>query len=59
MADIANSPRVSLETLFSISGYPWNRRFCTGEVISRTLRSWQPAAAVFPIKKRRKMRRFA
>ncbi|MGJ4952293.1 hypothetical protein [Bradyrhizobium sp. HKCCYLS20291] len=59
MADIVNSPRGSLETLFSISDYPWNRRFCTGEVISRTPSGWQPAAAVFPVKKRRKMRRFA
>ncbi|WP_175345355.1 hypothetical protein [Bradyrhizobium sp. ORS 375] len=59
MADIAISPRGSLETLFSISGYPWNRQFCSGEVISRTLRAWQPAAGVFPVKKRRKLRLFA
>nr|WP_162093065.1 hypothetical protein [Bradyrhizobium sp. ORS 278] len=59
MADIAISPRGSLETLLSISGNPWNRRFSTGEVISRTLRAWQPAAGVFQVKKRRKMRLFA
>jgi hypothetical protein len=58
LADLAISPRAPLETLFSISGYPWNRHFCTGEVISRTLRGWQPARSVFPVKKRRKLRRF-
>ncbi|HLZ03921.1 MAG TPA: hypothetical protein VKR55_17480 [Bradyrhizobium sp.] len=26
MADIEASPRTVLETLFSISGFPWNRR---------------------------------
>src|ERR1700681_2593168 len=42
LADIDASPRALLETLFSISGYPQNRRVSTSEVISRRGLRWQP-----------------
>src|ERR1700733_10706235 len=34
LADIEASPRALLVTVFSISGYPWNRRVTTCEGIS-------------------------
>src|SRR5438874_4739973 len=47
LADIDASPRALLETMFSISGYPQNRRVSTGEVISRSWLGWQPVLAAF------------
>src|SRR3979490_893721 len=48
LADIEASPRVLLDTTFSISEYPYNRRVSTSEVISRRGSLWQPVAAGFP-----------
>ena len=50
LADIEASPRALLDTTFSISGYPRNRRVSTGEVISGRWRGWQPVARIFPRK---------
>ena len=47
LADIEASPRALLETMFSISGYPRNRRVSTSEVISRRWRGWQPVGSRF------------
>src|ERR1700737_5268029 len=48
LADIDASPRALLETMFSISQYPQNRRVSTSEVISRRGLGWQPVASGFP-----------
>src|SRR5579863_1462136 len=48
LADIEASPRVLLDTTFSISQFPRNQRVSISEVISRGWPSWQPAGAVFP-----------
>src|SRR6266446_4875964 len=48
LADIDASPRALLETMFSISVYPRNRRVSTSEVISRRGLGWQPVASGFP-----------
>src|SRR5437762_12558345 len=48
LADIDASPRALLETMFSISIYPRNRRVSTSEVISRSGLGWQPVASGFP-----------
>src|SRR5258708_5771404 len=48
LADIDASPRALLETMFSISVYPRNRRVSTSEVISRRWPRWQPVATAFP-----------
>jgi hypothetical protein len=37
-----------LETMFSISVHPRNRRVSTSEVISRRGLGWQPVASGFP-----------
>src|ERR1700737_687324 len=52
LADIEASPRALLDTTFSISEYPWNRRVSTSEVISRRGSLWQPVAAGFPAQNR-------
>src|SRR5258705_7349795 len=48
LAAIGASPRALLETTFSISGHPRNRRVATSEVISRRWRGWQPVTSGFP-----------
>src|SRR3989441_12392357 len=48
LADIDASPRALLETMFSISVYPRNRRVSTSEVISRRGLGWQPVGPAFP-----------
>src|ERR1700712_5492838 len=48
LADIEASPRALLDTTFSISEYPRNRRVSMGEGISRRWLGWQPIAAGFP-----------
>src|SRR2546429_4830015 len=48
LADIDASPRALLETMFSISVYPRNRRVSTSEAISRRGLGWQPVASGFP-----------
>src|SRR5882757_8111159 len=48
LADIDASPRVLLEMMFSISGYPQNRRVSTNEVISRRGLRLQPVESGFP-----------
>src|ERR1700748_507250 len=52
LADIDASPRASLDTMFSISEYPWNRHVATCEVISRRGLRWQPIAHGFPAENR-------
>jgi hypothetical protein len=49
LADIEASPRALLDTTFSISENPQNRRASMGEVISRRGRCWQPVGAGFPV----------
>src|SRR5712664_346627 len=53
LADIDASPRALLDTMFSISGYPQNRRVSTSEVISRRGSGWQPVASCFPAQNHR------
>src|ERR1700710_2203563 len=53
LADIEASPRALLDTMFSISEYPRNRRLWTSEVISRQGLGWQPVASGFPAQKQR------
>src|SRR5207302_6552926 len=53
LADIDAPPRVLLETMFSISGYPQNRRVSTSEVISRRGSGWQPVGPGFPAQNQR------
>src|SRR5229473_3396096 len=48
LAAIDASPRALLETMFSISVHPRNRRVSTSEVISRRGLRWQPVAPGFP-----------
>src|SRR4029077_4694763 len=50
LADIDASPRALLDTTFSISRNPQNRRVLTSEEISGRGRGWQPIAPVFPAK---------
>ena len=52
LADIEASPRALLDTMFSISEYPWNRRVSMGEVISRTGAAGNPRAG-FPAQNQR------
>src|SRR6201986_2004822 len=52
LADIDASPRALLDTMFSISEYPWNRHVATCEVISRRGLRWQPIAHGFPAENR-------
>jgi len=53
LADIEASPRALLETMFSISQYPWNQRVLMSEVISRRDLGWQPVASGFPAQNQR------
>jgi hypothetical protein len=48
LADIEASPSALLDTMFSISEYPRNRRVWTSEVISRRGLGWQPVESGFP-----------
>src|SRR6267378_1252539 len=52
LADIDASPRVLLDTTFSISRNPGNRRVSMSEEISGRRLGWQPIAPVFPGKNR-------
>src|SRR6185312_5214273 len=52
LADIDASPRALLDTTFSISRNPRNRRFSMGEEIPGGWLGWQPVGPVFPVKKR-------
>src|SRR5206468_12432741 len=53
LAAIDASPRALLDTTFSISRNPRNRRVSMGEEISGRGLGWQPVDPVFPVKKRR------
>jgi len=53
LAAINASPRALLDTTFSISRNPRNRRVSMGEEISGRGLGWQPVDPVFPVKKRR------
>src|ERR1700722_7552485 len=48
LADIDASPRVLLETMFSISGSQYHRRVSTRQGISRRGSGWQPIGTGFP-----------
>src|SRR5258708_24608179 len=52
LADIDASPRVLLDTTFSISRNPGNRRVSMSEEISGRRLGWQPIGPVFPGKNR-------
>src|ERR1700724_4618997 len=52
LADIDASPRALLDTTFSISRNPRNRRVSMSEEISGRGLGWQPIAPVFPVKNR-------